>query len=386
MQKPILSPAVLLSPVEDGYVAYDPTADQLHRLNPVAALIVELSDGRRSMEEIREITSPLLPAGAAAEVDRWIEEATTAGLLTFDGGPRRSLPSRELSAAELADLADRLRQDGEVQTAYICQRRAAELSPENAALLRHLGELAHIVGRRAEARDAYQRYLKLAPNDAEIRHLLVSLRDEAPPPRVPNECIEQLYHRFASFHEANMCNELGYIGPEHLAATIEEVIGDRRELSVLDLGCGTGLAGSRLKCRSAHLVGIDLSAEMIQQARERDIYDRLEVPEVTDWLNRTQESFDLIVACDTFIYFGDLRQVIAPALQLLKPKGVIAFSVERSARPPYRLTDSGRYVHHIEHVEEVAADLGLQAYCREAFLRMEYGEEVTALYFAMTAA
>ena len=386
MQKPILNPAVLLSPVEDGYVAYDPTTDQLHRLNAVAALIVELSDGQRSVEAIREIASPLLPAGAAAEVDRWIEEAATAGLLTFGSGLHRASPGRELSAVELADLADRLRQDGKVQTAYICQRRVAELSPEIAAVLRHLGELAHIVGHRGEARDAYQRYLRLEPNDAEIRHLVVSLNDEAAPARVPNECIEQLYHRFASFYEANMCDELGYAGPEHLATTIEDVIGDRRELSILDLGCGTGLGGCRLKSRSAHLVGIDLSAEMIEQARKRNIYDRLEVAEVTDWLGQTNEPFDLIVACDTLIYFGDLRQVVAPARRLLKPGGVIAFSVERAARPPFRLTDSGRYVHHIKHVEKVAADLGLQSNCREAFLRMEYGAEVTALFVVMTVA
>ena len=112
MDRPILNPVVLLSPVEDGYVAYDPTTDQLHRLNPVAALIVELSDGRRSVTEIREIASPLLPAGAAAEVDRWIEEAATVGLLTFESGRHRASAARELSAAELAALADRLRDAG----------------------------------------------------------------------------------------------------------------------------------------------------------------------------------------------------------------------------------------------------------------------------------
>ncbi len=386
MKHPIVNPAVLLSPVEDGYVAYDLTSDQLHRLNPVAALIVELSDGRRSVDAIRALVSPLLPADAAAEVDRWIEEAAGVGLLILDSEQHESANGREMSATELAGLSDRLREQGKVQTACICQRRAVELAPEDAAPVRHLGELAHILGRREEARDAYERYLDLEPNDAEIRHLLVSLRDETPPARVPNECIEQLYHRFSSFYESNMCDELGYAGPEQLAATIEEVIGDRRELSILDLGCGTGLGGCRLKPRAAHLVGIDLSAEMIEQARKRNIYDRLEVAEVTDWLGRTNESFDLIVACDTLIYFGDLRQVIAPAQRLLKPGGVIAFSLERADRPPYRLTDSGRYAHHIEHIEEVAADLGLQSNCREAFLRMEYGEEVTALYFAMTAA
>lgn len=386
VKHPIVNPAVLLSPVEGGYVAYDPTSDQLHRLNPVAALIVELSDGRRSVEAIRALVSPLLPADAGAEVDRWIEEAAGVGLLILDSEQHEPATGREMSASELAGLADRLREEGKIQTAYICQRRAVELAPETTGFLRHLGELAHILGRREDARDAYERYLDLEPNDAEIQHLLVSLRDEAPPPRVPNECIQQLYHRFSSFYETNMCDDLGYAGPEHLAATIEDVIGDRRELSILDLGCGTGLGGCRLKSRAAHLVGIDLSAEMIEQARKRNIYDRLEVAEVTDWLRRTNEPFDLIVACDTLIYFGDLQQVIAPARRLLEPGGVIAFSVERAARPPYQLTDSGRYVHHIEHVEEVAAELGLQSTCREAFLRMEYGEEVTALYFAMTAA
>jgi predicted TPR repeat methyltransferase len=291
-----------------------------------------------------------------------------------------------MSATKLAGIADRLREKGKVQTAYICQRRAVELAPENAAPVRHLGELAHILGRREEARNAYERYLDLEPNDAEIRHLLVSLRDQTPPPRVPNECIEQLYHRFSSFYEANMCDELGYAGPDNLAATIEEVIGDRRELSILDLGCGTGMAGRRIKSRASQLVGVDLSTEMIELARQQDVYDRLEVAEATDWLGRASESFDLIMACDTLIYFGDLQQVIAPAVQRLKPNGVIAFSVERADRPPYRLTDSGRYVHHVEHVEKVANDLGLRCSQREAFLRMEYGAEVTGLFVVMTAA
>jgi len=386
MEHPIVNPAVLLSPVEDGYVAYDPTTDQLHRLNPVAALIVELADGQRGVDDIRTVVSPLVPADALAEVDRWIEEAVAAGLLMANSDQHQPTAGRGLPAQDLAGLADRLREAGKVQTALICQRRAVELTPENPAMLRHLGELAHIVGRRDDARDAYQRYLELEPNDAEIRHLLVSLRDEAPPPRVPNQCIEQLYHRFSSFYESNMRDELGYEGPEYLFAAIRDVIADRRELSVLDLGCGTGLAGQRIRPLASHLVGVDLSAEMIELARQQNIYDRLEVAEVTDWLTRASEPFDLIMACDTFIYFGDLHQVLAPAVPLLKPDGVIAFSVERADRPPYRLTDSGRYVHHLEHIEEVANDLGLQCNHQEAFLRMEYGTEVTALYVVMTAA
>ena len=49
---PRLHPAILISPVEGGYVAYDPGTDKLHQLNPTAALIVELCDGSRSASDI----------------------------------------------------------------------------------------------------------------------------------------------------------------------------------------------------------------------------------------------------------------------------------------------------------------------------------------------
>jgi hypothetical protein len=45
MSNPRLNPVILLSPVETGYVAYDPVRDYLHELNPVAALLTELCDG-----------------------------------------------------------------------------------------------------------------------------------------------------------------------------------------------------------------------------------------------------------------------------------------------------------------------------------------------------
>jgi coenzyme PQQ synthesis protein D (PqqD) len=75
MHNPALNPAVRLSPVENGYVAYDTAADRLHELNPVAALIVELCDGSRTIEEVRGLVKPVMPEGAREEeVDRWIKK------------------------------------------------------------------------------------------------------------------------------------------------------------------------------------------------------------------------------------------------------------------------------------------------------------------------
>jgi predicted TPR repeat methyltransferase len=119
---------------------------------------------------------------------------------------------------------------------------------------------------------------------------------------------------------------------------------------------------------------------MLELARARNLYDRLEVAEITAWLAAAQQPFDLIVACDCFIYFGDLRQVVVPTEKLLRADGVFAFTVEKG-RYPFALTDSGRYQHHPDHVREAAAAAGLQVErLEEAFLRMEYGEEVIGLF------
>jgi hypothetical protein len=59
MANPKIHPAILLSPVENGYVAYDPASDKLHQLNPMAALLAELSDGTRSVEEIQNLSCGL---------------------------------------------------------------------------------------------------------------------------------------------------------------------------------------------------------------------------------------------------------------------------------------------------------------------------------------
>jgi predicted TPR repeat methyltransferase len=125
---------------------------------------------------------------------------------------------------------------------------------------------------------------------------------------------------------------------------------------------------------------------MIERARARAVYDQLQVAEITAFLEDLDRSFDVIVACDAVIYFGDLRQVTVPAARRLKAGGVVAFTVERGNVDPFVLTDSGRFAHHPNHIDEVAAAAGLRVHTKnEAVLRYEYGLEVPGLVVVLTA-
>src|SRR5579871_2247850 len=324
MANPKIHPAILLSPVENGYVAYDPVADKLHQLNPMASLLAELCDGTRSVEDIQNLVRPLLPPDGFGAVERWVQEGMSSGLIVSSDAAAGT--HREFTSAELSAFAKRLKEYGNVQPAYLCMKKAVELNPTDWDAWYDLGDLCQSVGRRDEARDAFQRYFDTHPDDAELEHLLIALRDETPPARASDRTIQQIYKDFAWNYENRMRVDLEYKGPERLSDAVRTVIPEPSGLKILDLGCGSGLAGETLRPWARELIGLDLSPEMLEIAGKRNIYDRLEVGEITQWLKEGSDSFDMIASCDVVIYFGDVNALVAAARDRLKPGGLFAFS------------------------------------------------------------
>jgi predicted TPR repeat methyltransferase len=382
MQNPALNSAIQLIQTETGYAAYDSTTDKLHELNPTASLIVELCDGSRSVEQICAILAPMLPPGSAEGVANWIDEGVAAGLLIPGGDPGNA--HRELSAEELHKISRRLRYRDQEEMAVACQEQATKLAPENPEMWYDLGEVFWRVHRFEDARAAYEKYVELKPEDQETRHLIIALKGDPAPPRMSNVALQQMYGDHAPTFDKNLYEELEYKGPQRVHEIIDPLLAGRTNLAVLDLGCGTGIGGVEFKPLASQLIGVDISPEMIDLARARNLYDRLDVSEITEWLERCQDRFDLVLACDCLIYFGDLRQVVLPVTKLLGPRGLFAFTLEKGDVYPHNLTYTGRYAHTARHVRDVAREAGLKvARLEEAFLRSEIGVPVAGLYVAL---
>lgn len=372
------SPYNALCPDENGYLVYNVETAKLHRLNATASLILELCQTGKSHTDLVDALTPVLGEQREA-LQHWLQFAETEKLLL----PASQLPATPSAATEFADKADDLRKDGEILAAYVCQDHATALQPDPAQW-RARGNLAHILGRRHDARYSYEQYLQQQPDNAEIRHLLSALLDQPPPMRAPDDCIVQLYSRFSGFYEHNMCEQLEYEAPERIRETLAAVLGQTTNLDILELGCGTGLAAKYLRPFARHLRGIDLSPEMIKQAGTMQLYDELAVAEITAFLASQNTGYDLILACDTLIYFGDLAQIAQPSAALLRPGGHLIFTVEKGEQPPFKLMDSGRYSHTEQHILAVAAAANLEVVSiKEGFLRKEYGEPVMGLIVAL---
>ena len=96
----------------------------------------------------------------------------------------------------------------------------------------------------------------------------------------------------------------------------------------LDLACGTGDLAFRLASRypAGHVLGLDLTPDMIERARARRPSPRVRF-EIGD-LGRTglpDASFDVVTGGYALRNAGDLDEAIAEVFRLLKPGGAAAF-------------------------------------------------------------
>ena len=101
---------------------------------------------------------------------------------------------------------------------------------------------------------------------------------------------------------------------------------------MLDLGCGTGLAGAAFRPHVDWLVGVDLSPKMIEEARRKGLYDKLVVGDIAQFLGEQRAaSAHLVIAADVFAYVADVGAVCAAVARVLAPGGLFGFTVETHA-------------------------------------------------------
>ncbi|MBM3486079.1 MAG: methyltransferase domain-containing protein [Alphaproteobacteria bacterium] len=256
-------------------------------------------------------------------------------------------------------------------------RRALAADPRDAALHLRLAGALRMQGDDDGAAAAARQSFAIDGNEA-AGYFLAGIGDGAVPARTPDSVVTALFDQYAATFDQHLVGRLRYRAPELVAATVRAARGDRATpCDVIDAGCGTGLAAPFLRSLARRLDGIDLSPRMIAAARAKGLYDALEVAELIALLRDRPARYDVIVACDVIVYFGDLAPVFAAAFAALRPGGFLAFSAERDEGTGWRLLPEGRYAHARAYVAATAAAAGFAVHSvSDAVLRTEAGADV----------
>jgi predicted TPR repeat methyltransferase len=335
---------------------------------------------------------------------------------------RRALAVDPSHANAYSNLGVLLRATGRPSEAEAAYRKAIELNPNHIDAYTNLGILLNGLQRTEEAAACYCKVITLRPKHREARrllalahctlgeigeavnileewleeepadpialHMLAACTGRDVPLRASDEFVEKTFDSFASSFESKL-EQLSYRAPALVAAMLSDSdLEPSKRLDVLDAGCGTGLCGPLVAPYSRQLLGVDLSHGMLALAKEKHVYDDLVKAELTEFLQKHDSAFDLIVSADTLVYFGELNDVFAAAAHALRPEGLFVFTLEdangRYEERDYRLELHGRYSHTRAYIERLLAGAGLQTYITHAQLRTEAGAPVAGLVVRAT--
>jgi predicted TPR repeat methyltransferase len=216
-----------------------------------------------------------------------------------------------------------------------------------------------------------EKLLQLSPASPTAGYLLQALKSDPAVTRSPDAYLVEYFDKFAEKFDHHLINTLGYAVPEKLCAALYPFLPTDQHLAILDAGCGTGLCGPHLRRFAQSLIGVDLSNKMLDQARQRNIYDQLICQELTSYLENSPAAFDVIVAADVLIYFGDLAPLIAALMRSLRPHGLLAFSIETTLSSHYQLLPSGRFAQNRAYVRNLLAPNFIECFAHDTPIRIE---------------
>jgi len=272
--------------------------------------------------------------------------------------------------------------------------QTVELAPAFATAWFALGAIRDRLGDRAGAIAAFERTRNADPEDYHGARLqLARLGSGETAPAMREAYVRRLFDQYAGRFDTALTERLAYRGPALLRAAVEQAAraANRplRFAALLDLGCGTGLAGAAFAPLTDRLVGVDLSPAMIAQAEGKQLYDRLVTGELTDFLKAevsNHAEYDLVLAADVFVYVNDLAPILAAAAQVLSPGGFFAFTVETHAGDGVQLLPTLRYAHGEPYIRRALTAAGLTlGSASKGAVRSEKGVPVDSLVVVAVA-
>lgn len=302
---------------------------------------------------------------------------------------RRAIALNPNDSGAHSNLAATLLTQGRVEDAIASCRRALAIQPENAKAHEALGFAFQHKGEPTEAASFYRRAIELGSTNPMASHLLaaVSGADAGPTPR---EVVINLFNDYASRFDAHLVETLRYSAPRLMREVVGRLIrNDRRFKHALDLGCGTGLIGTHFNDVVAEIDGVDLSPKILEQARRKQVYRKLDCEEIIAWLERAAGeslSFDIVLSADVFIYIGNLEPVFKAIRRILTADGLFVFSVELMAQGTFALLPTCRYAHSTSYVRELASRHGFTVAVSEQIdLREDRKVMIDGTIFVLTS-
>lgn len=149
---------------------------------------------------------------------------------------------------------------------------------------------------------------------------------------------KRIYADWAETYDQDVAS-WGYATPARIAMALRRS-GVNPDKPVLDFGCGTGLSGLALKAAGfSQIDGTDISSEMLEKARQRDIYQHLWESEPGDMGHVKRGQYPILVATGVISLGAAPPETLDMLLDVLPSGGFLAFSYNEATLSDRAYTD-----------------------------------------------
>ena len=154
-----------------------------------------------------------------------------------------------------------------------------------------------------------------------------------------------LYDEWANDYDNDLINEYGYIAPKLTVDKFKALV-LKKNLKIIDVGCGTGLVGQELYENGyKNIDGYDISSAMLKIAKQSKFYKELKQIDLNDKPTNLSKTYDVLICVGSFGY-GALEPIaIRHLIGLVKSGGLLFIFMNAE---PFKSQNYQKYIFTLE--------------------------------------
>ena len=146
-----------------------------------------------------------------------------------------------------------------------------------------------------------------------------------------------LYRNWASTYDDDFALRNKYVYPKSISSICAGLVDTTSQLSILDIGCGTGIVGTCLSelLRTSIIDGVDISPEMLEVAQSKiradanPVYSQLFEADLTKPISFADAKYDVAISAGTFTHGHLGPDALLNVLSVVRPGGRMVVGINK---------------------------------------------------------